>query len=260
MTLRRPETLTGAVARHISDAIVRGDYPPGSNLPEIALARELDTSRGTVREALRTLAAGGLVEIIPHRGVFVSQLSVRATWEITSLRAILEPYGARLALEATEDRKVLLQEVEDAFELLKGAVRSGDPVLVADADIGFHRAVFIRCDHQMLLSRLEALQVLSRRLVLLAEIYASDGPAVVRQHAPIVAAIRAGRPAELEQAVRGHVIEAGQILMSQMAARQPSRSRRSKVEAFQPGSWPSATIPATAAPAVVTSIVGTPDV
>ena len=139
-------------------------------------------------------------------------------------------------------------------------MRSGDPVLVADADIGFHRAVFIRCDHQMLLSRLEALQVLSRRLVLLAEIYASDGPAVVRQHAPIVAAIRAGRPAELEQAVRGHVIEAGQILMGQMAARQPSRSRRSKVEAFQPGSWPSATIPATAAPAVVTSIVGTPDV
>lgn len=250
MTLRRPETLTGAVARHISDAIVRGDYSPGSNLPEVALARELDTSRGTVREALRMLAAGGLVEIIPHRGVFVSQLSVRATWEITSLRAILEPYGARLALEAAGSDPTLANEVDRAFEILATAVGSGDPLVVADADIGFHRAVFARCDHQMLLHRLDALQVLSRRLVLLSEIYASDGPAVLRQHAPIAAAVRARRPEALEAAVRSHVIEAGELLMEQMAARQPARSRRSKADPFHPGSWPSAMTPETALPAL----------
>ena len=104
MALQRPDTLTDAVAKHISDAIVRGEFKPGSSLPEVALAHDLRTSRGTVREALRKLAAGGLVEIIPHRGVFVSQLSVRATWEITSMRAILEPYAARLALEAAGAR------------------------------------------------------------------------------------------------------------------------------------------------------------
>ena len=53
--LRRPETLTTAVAKHIRDAIVRGEYPPGSALPEVRLAEQLGTSRGTVREALRTL-------------------------------------------------------------------------------------------------------------------------------------------------------------------------------------------------------------
>src|SRR6478752_9173957 len=100
MSLRRPETLTTAVAQYIKDAIVQGEFAPGSRLPEVALAAQLDTSRGTVREALRTLADGGLIQIIPRRGVFVSQLSVRTTWEITSLRALLEPYAARLALEA----------------------------------------------------------------------------------------------------------------------------------------------------------------
>jgi DNA-binding GntR family transcriptional regulator len=250
MTLRRPETLTGAVARHISDAIVRGEYAPGANLPEVALARELDTSRGTVREALRMLAAGGLVEIIPHRGVFVSQLSVRATWEITSLRAILEPYGARLALEAAGADPSLAAEVDRAFEILATAVGSGDPLVVADADIGFHRAVFARCGHQMLLNRLDALQVLSRRLVLLGEIYASDGPAVMRQHAPIAAAVRARQPDDLEATVRSHVIEAGEQLMEQMAARQPAKSRRSKTDTFHPGSWPSAMTPETAPPAL----------
>lgn len=243
MTLRRPETLTGAVAKHISDAIVRGEYAPGANLPEVALARELETSRGTVREALRMLAAGGLIDIIPRRGVFVSQLSVRATWEITSLRAILEPYGARLALEGAGTDPALSDEVDHAFEQLKAAVVSGDPVTVADADIGFHRAVFERCGHQMLLTQLEALQVLSRRLVLIGEIYAPDGPGVIRQHEPIAAAVRARKPAALEAAVRTHVIDAGEWLMEQVAARQPARSRRSKVDVFKPGPWPTAISP-----------------
>src|SRR5450756_2035043 len=101
MSLQRPETLTTAVATYIRDAIVHGEFAPGSRLPEVALASQLETSRGTVREALRTLADGGLIQIVPRRGVFVSQLSVRATWEITSLRARLEPYASRLALEAS---------------------------------------------------------------------------------------------------------------------------------------------------------------
>ena len=84
------------------------------------------------------LAAGGLVEIIPHRGVFVSQLSVRATWEITSMRAILEPYAARLALEAAGPDAAAQAEVADAFRQLEVVVDAGVLLAVADADIGFH--------------------------------------------------------------------------------------------------------------------------
>src|SRR5512132_1890868 len=114
--LQRPETLTTAVTSYIRRAIVDGHFAPGSRLSEVALAAELNTSRGTVREALRTLAVGGLIEAIPHRGVFVTQLSVRATWEITSLRALLEPYASRLSLEAAG--AALNGDVQDAFEKL----------------------------------------------------------------------------------------------------------------------------------------------
>ena len=63
MSLQRPATLTTAVATYIRDAIVHGVFAPGSRLPEVALASQLETSRGTVREALRTLAEGGLIQI-----------------------------------------------------------------------------------------------------------------------------------------------------------------------------------------------------
>jgi len=243
VSLRRPETLTTAVAAYIRDAIVHGEFTPGSRLPEVALAAQLETSRGTVREALRTLADGGLIQIIPHRGVFVSQLSVRATWEITSLRALLEPYASRLALEASGSDPAIQQEVKTAFEVLKLAVTTGDPLTVADADVAFHRATFARCGHEMLLSQLDTLQALSRRIVLTNQISSADAPTLIAQHAPIAEAVELRDPELLEAAVRAHVIEAGELLMTRMAALEPARARRPQSTTFGLGRWPTGASP-----------------
>lgn len=243
MALQRPDTLTAAIAKHMRDAIVRGDYAPGSRLPEVALSRELQTSRGTVREALRTLADGGLVEIVPRRGMFVSQLSVSATWEITSLRALLEPYAARLALEASRSDPKLAAEVRQAFDGLRAAIATGDPLTVADADVAFHRAVFARCGHQMLLAELETLQILSRRVVLTNQLYAADAPTLIGQHLPIAQAVESGDGSRLEAAVRSHVIEAGELLMARMGAAEAPKARRTKGEASRFGRWPSGELP-----------------
>jgi DNA-binding GntR family transcriptional regulator len=235
--------LTTAVAKYIKDAIVHGEFAPGSRLPEVALATQLETSRGTVREALRTLADGGLIQIIPRRGVFVSQLTVRATWEITSLRALLEPYASRLALEASGSDPTIHQEVQAAFAVLREAVTTGDPLTVADADVGFHRAVFARCGHAMLLSQLETLQALSRRIVLTNQISSADAPTLIAQHAPIAEAVELRDPELLEVAVRTHVIEAGELLMTRMAALEPTRSRRPQSTTFGLGRWPAGASP-----------------
>jgi DNA-binding GntR family transcriptional regulator len=241
MALQRPETLTTAVASFIRTAIVHGRLAPGSRLSEVALANELDTSRGTVREALRTLVDGGLIEAIPHRGVFVTQLSVRATWEITSLRALLEPYASRLSLEAAG--ATLNAGVQEAFEGLKRAVTSGDPVVVADADVAFHRSVFVRCGHDMLLNQLETLQSLARRVVLTNQISSADAPTLIAQHQPIADAVELRDPELLESAVRTHVIEGGELLMTRMAALEAGRSKVATTGSFGLGRWPSGTTP-----------------
>jgi len=241
MSLQRPETLTNAVASYVRDAIVNGRLAPGSRLSEVALATELDTSRGTVREALRTLAVGGLIEAIPHRGVFVTQLSVRATWEITSLRALLEPYAARLALEAVGS--ALNAEVQAAFDGLRVAVETGDPLTVADADVAFHRSVFARCGHAMLLNQLETLQSLARRVVLTNQISSADAPTLIAQHQPIADAVELRDPELLEAAVRAHVIEGGELLMTRMAALDLGRAKVATMGSFGVGRWPSGTTP-----------------
>ena len=243
MGLQRPETLTTAVAAYIRDAIVHGEFAPGSRLPEVALATRLETSRGTVREALRALADGGLIEIHPRRGVFVSQLTVRATWEITSMRALLEPYASRLALEASGSDRAIRDEVRKAFDVLVAAIATLDPVTVADADIAFHRSVFARCGHVSLLSQLTTLEVLSRRIVLTNQVISSDAPTLIAQHRPIVEAIELRDPDLLEAAVRTHVVEAGELLMTRVAALDPARSKRPLPTAFAFGRWPSGSLP-----------------
>jgi DNA-binding GntR family transcriptional regulator len=243
MRLRRPQTLTTAVAAYIRDAIVHGEFAPGSRLPEVTLATQLETSRGTVREALRTLVDGGLIELVPRRGVFVSQLSVRATWEITSLRALLEPYASRLALDTSGSDNAIRVDVEAAFEVLRQAVGTGDPVSVADADVAFHHSVFARCGHDMLLSQLNTLQALSRRIVLTNQVLSADAPTLIAQHAPIVDAVLLRDPELLETAVRTHVIEGGELLMTRMALLEPNRARHPEATSFGLGRWPSGATP-----------------
>ena len=84
-------TLAAAAAAELRRRILSGQYPGGSQLRQANLSRELGISRIPIREALVQLDAEGLVRIVPHRGTFVSQLSVPEIEELFGLRALLEP-------------------------------------------------------------------------------------------------------------------------------------------------------------------------
>ena len=67
------KTLAARLREQISDEIIRGALAPGSALEETELARRFDVSRTPVREAIRLLVAGGLVEAHPHRSAVVAR-------------------------------------------------------------------------------------------------------------------------------------------------------------------------------------------
>src|SRR5260221_12387230 len=71
-------------------AILTGRYKPGERLVEDRLAGELGGSRVPIREALKTLAAEGLVEFAPNRGAWVADLSQELVHELVEGRATLE--------------------------------------------------------------------------------------------------------------------------------------------------------------------------
>lgn len=96
LALERSPGLAKAVAARLSEAILTGHFEPGERLRETAIAQELDVSRASLREALRTLEAEGLVEIRQSRGAYVINPGPEDIEQLSVFRALLEGAAARL--------------------------------------------------------------------------------------------------------------------------------------------------------------------
>lgn len=100
--LLQQHSLPSLVQHELERLILSGELLPGSRLTEGWVATRLGTSRGPVREALRSLQAKGLVRIEKNRGVFVRTIDAREADEIYEVRALLEERIARRLAEAHE--------------------------------------------------------------------------------------------------------------------------------------------------------------
>lgn len=100
----RTTSLTGAIEHELEHMILSGEFRPGERLNELQLSTRFRTSRGPLREALRSLQAKGYVEVVRNRGVTVRAIPVAEALEIYDLRAAVFGLAGRLLVGlATED-------------------------------------------------------------------------------------------------------------------------------------------------------------
>ncbi len=78
------------IVQRVRVMIAQGELAPGVHLRQSELAKQFDISRVPVREALKLLAAEGIVDHDPNRGFFVAQLSSREAWQLYRLRHLIE--------------------------------------------------------------------------------------------------------------------------------------------------------------------------
>jgi len=87
---RARQTLSAQAHERIREAIIQQALPPGQRLDQTKLADDLQVSLVPVREALKTLEAEGLVSIIPRRGAFVTEISLKDLADLYFARQIIE--------------------------------------------------------------------------------------------------------------------------------------------------------------------------
>jgi DNA-binding GntR family transcriptional regulator len=133
-------TLAEELRLQLADDIVRGALEPGSSLDESDIARRFSVSRTPVREALRQLAASGLVDSRPHRGAVVARPTIEQLNSMFEAMAELEALCAGLAAE----RMQVLQrkELEDLHERLRLLSYEGNPQLFHEVNEAFHNAIY----------------------------------------------------------------------------------------------------------------------
>ena len=133
-------TLTDKLAADVADAVLSGALAPGTRLDEHGLAERYGVSRTPVREALRQLAASGLIEMRPRRGAVVAAVTGAQLDDLFVAMGEMEATCARLsAIGMTPVERRRLQVRHEAMAEL--AVQ-GDPEAYATANTDFHSAIY----------------------------------------------------------------------------------------------------------------------
>ena len=216
--------LVDKLASDLQRRVLNGDIPSGTRLRQNALAAEFGVSRTPIREALRKLQAGGLVELQPHRGALVRRLSSREIGQAYQVRAELEALAAELA--ATRIRHDELDRLNEAQEQFREGLartveareRGGDGDDQAGrwgrANDQFHQVIQGAAGNDVLLAQLEHLHHSFPRD--LSKIVLSESTPLLRanvlEHEEIVAALDRRDATAARELMRRHVRHAGELV------------------------------------------------
>jgi len=153
-------TLATEIARHLREAIIRGELAPGERVNELKLTRTLALSRSPVREAIRILAAEGLLTIEPHRGAHVRPVSDEDLEEIFDVRLMVESHGLRREHRLTP---AAIAPLRKAVDEARAALRADAFEPWRRASLRFHDGLVALAANRHLARLHEELKVSLRR-------------------------------------------------------------------------------------------------
>jgi DNA-binding GntR family transcriptional regulator len=183
-------TIAERVADWIRQQIVRGDMEPGMRLREARIARELETSRAPVREAIGQLVQEGWATKRANESARIIAPTATRLREAATLRGVLEGYAARLAMVRLDAHGIdmLAGLVKD----MQQAVNEGDLSHAYELDLAFHEAVMRASGHQLLYDMWKRMGAHIRFLISGTGVMDRDLGKTVGLHRRILAAIRKG--------------------------------------------------------------------
>lgn len=156
-----------SVCARLREMIISGELAAGEPLRQRVLAQRFGVSQTPIREALRRLQSEGLVVNDLHRGATVAQSRAGMVEDNARIRAVLEPLGARLAVESVTEEQ--LAHLRDLNARMVAATRDED---YGELNRQFHFAIYEAAASPMLLSMMRLLWQSM-----------PDGPKVTRSHA-----------------------------------------------------------------------------
>lgn len=184
------QTLTDRAYAALEEMIVTLQLAPGSAVSEAELSQRLRIGRTPIREALQRLARERLVQILPRRGVIVSDINVKSQLRLLEVRREVERMVARSAARrATPEEREHFLALAAEFER---AAKKNDDIAFMRTDQEFNELCDDAARNEFAASTMRLMQPLSRRFWFLHYKQAADMPEAARLHAAIARAIGAG--------------------------------------------------------------------
>lgn len=208
----------------IREAIINGVLKPGERLMEIQLAEELGVSRTPIREAIRKLELEGFVVMVPRKGAYVADISLKDIADVFEIRGALEGLAAQLAAERATDEE--LEEMERMLVEIGEAIENKDVERLVETDTRFHEVLFRASRNERLTQILSLLreQIHSYRMRTLA--HPARMRVALEEHRTLVEALAQRDPETARRVAQEHIESAENSLMALISAEsQASRER-----------------------------------
>ncbi|MFI5953288.1 GntR family transcriptional regulator [Cryptosporangium sp. NPDC051539] len=206
-----PSALVDDTAAAIRKLIMTGEIPIGAQLRQADLANRLGISRTPIREALRQLQSGGLIEVVPNRGAVVR---VPAPWEVREayeVRAELEGLACKRAVRVVTDDT--LDRLREANELLRRDAAPAQTSTTAAND-DFHTLIHEISGNERLAKVIKEINEAFPRNV--SALVLRDSPRHrddnYNEHVRIIDALAAGDARTARREMQAHVTSAGEQL------------------------------------------------
>lgn len=207
-------TLHERVAHRLRQMLLENRIAPGAKLNERALSEALNVSRTPLREAIKMLAAEGLVELLPNRGAIAVALSEADVLHTFEVMAFLEAQSGALAAARVTDAE--LQEITAMhYEMLAAYTRRDLPAYY-QLNIAIHSAInraaknpVLTATYQQVNARLQALRFRSNQ---------DEGKwkAAMAEHDQMIAALTARDAAALQRVLMQHLMNKRDVVVQQL--------------------------------------------
>lgn len=229
-SVQRHPSLPDVVAKSLTEAILTARFVPGERLPsERELGEQFGVSRTVIREAVRSLAARGLVSVTSGRCVTVTavtgetvsrslQLFIRGQasfdyGKIHEVRCVTEVETAGLAADraVAED----LQRLEALCNALAQQLDAGNLLAAADLDFQFHRALMTVAGNELFLIMFDSISDILLEIRDKSYSQQDVGPGALKAHQTILSSVARGDGASSRNAMLAHLVEAKFIWLAQ---------------------------------------------
>jgi DNA-binding GntR family transcriptional regulator len=209
------------VALRLREMLVESRIAPGAKLNERELSEVLNVSRTPLREAIKMLAAEGLVELLPNRGAIAVELSPADVLNTFEVMAGLEAQSGELAAERITDAELVeIQAMH--YEMLAAFTRRDLPAYYR-LNSAIHAAInaaaknpVLSATYRQVNARLQALRFRSNQ----------DGEkwgAAMKEHEQMIDALTQRNPAAMRAVLLRHLNNKRDVVMAQLVQQQKSR-------------------------------------
>ena len=188
---RAPDhSLTDEAYLQLEELIVTLQLAPGEVVSEAALSRRLRIGRTPIREALHRLARERLVNILPRRGIIVSEINIGAQLRLLEVRREIERLVAGSAARRASDlERGQFSVLAKAFE---AAARTDDATAFMRTDRAFNELCLVAAHNEYAASTMLLMNSLSRRFWFIHYRQAADMPLAAKLHAAVARAVAKG--------------------------------------------------------------------